>query len=168
MRFGAGGVEVSEETIEPVVAVETSAPVAHLHEPRPDGCRRSVDGDAECGFVARQRHVSIAAHGARSSSSSVAPHVRHHRLNLFMPGSNAQSVPAAFAEMLEQRALPQPWRARLVRKIPQWCGKSTMRLADKSADLTRSVRVGTSCAHRAHGRCSYDQNHQRPRRHRFQ
>ena len=62
--FGARRVEVSEQAIEPVIAVETAAPVAHLHQPRPDGRRRGVDRDAECRFIARQRHLCIAEHGA--------------------------------------------------------------------------------------------------------
>ncbi len=62
--IGAGTIEISEKAIEPVVAVETAALVAHLHQPGPDVRRRGVDGDAECRFVARQRHLIIAKHGA--------------------------------------------------------------------------------------------------------
>ena len=68
-----GTIQIADEAVEPVVAVEATALVADLHQPGPDVFWRRVDDDDRRSRVRRVDEEAVARHDARQIGCRGAP-----------------------------------------------------------------------------------------------
>jgi nucleotide-binding universal stress UspA family protein len=135
--LSARGVEISEQTIELVIAVEAATPVAHLLQPWPDGRRRGFDRDAECRFVARQRHLHIAGHGAMNLGPCRSPGSAPPTQSIHIAADRTVRALNCCPKTSKRTAAS----VLLVGKFPRWCEVSPIGHQDESIAAIRNPSI---------------------------
>jgi 1-acyl-sn-glycerol-3-phosphate acyltransferase len=69
----AWAIEIPDQTVQPVVAIQSASLIAHLHQPRPDVFWPGIDCDRQRGRVGRIDDGGIAGHDAGEIRRRAAP-----------------------------------------------------------------------------------------------